>query len=102
MLGFDDVMQVTARKQIRTVGQKLYVDAMRKNDIVFCISLPELVDVSCDGHGCRPEIQERQQDNLRPAVEAGETGILPGDLRRWTPTCGRYTMHSLIFLALGF
>jgi len=35
-----DVVQVTARgKQIRprTVGQKLYVDAMRKNDIVFCI-----------------------------------------------------------------
>ena len=82
-----DVVQVTARgKQVRprTVGQKHYVDAMRRNDIVFCIgpagtgktylAMAMAVSVLKAKHVSRIIL-------TRPAVEAGgKPGFLPGDL----------------------
>jgi len=83
-----DVVQVTARgKQIRprTVGQKLYVDAMRKNDIVFCIGPAGTGKTYLAMAMAVSALKSKSVSRIiltRPAVEAGEKlGFLPGDLQ---------------------
>ncbi|MEC9488739.1 MAG: PhoH family protein, partial [Halanaerobium sp.] len=85
---YDDVIQVSFRgKQIKpkTLGQKVYVDAIRKNDIVFGIGpagtgktyLAMVMAV-------RSYVTKKISRIIltRPAIEAGEKlGFLPGDLQ---------------------
>lgn len=85
---YNDVIQVTFRgKQIKpkTLGQKVYVDAIRNNDIVFGIGpagtgktyLAMVMAV-------RSLISKKISRIIltRPAIEAGEKlGFLPGDLQ---------------------
>jgi len=84
----NEVIQVTARgKQIKpkTIGQHQYVQAIKKNDITFCIGpagtgktyLAVVLAVSA--------LKNKEVNRIiltRPAVEAGEKlGFLPGDLQ---------------------
>lgn len=85
---YEDVICMTYRgKPIRpkTEGQKRYVDAIRKNDVVFGIGpagtgktyLAVALAVAALKEGAITRIVL-----VRPAVEAGESlGYLPGDLR---------------------
>jgi len=85
---YEDVICMTYRgKPIRpkTEGQKRYVDAIRKNDVVFGIGpagtgktyLAVALAVAALKEGSITRIVL-----VRPAVEAGESlGYLPGDLR---------------------
>ena len=85
---YDDVVCITTRgKPVRprTLGQKAYVEAMRKNDVTFCIGpagtgktyLAVAMAVTALKGG-----QVSRVVLVRPAVEAGENlGFLPGDLR---------------------
>ena len=68
----------------RTSGQAGYVEAMRKNDLVFCLgpagSGKTYLAVAMAVHALRRE-QVRKIVLVRPAVEAGEKlGFLPGDM----------------------
>lgn len=83
-----DVVQVTARgKQIRprTVGQKQYIDAIRKNDIVFGIGPAGTGKTYLAVAMAIGALKAKQIERIiltRPAVEAGEKlGYLPGDLQ---------------------
>jgi phosphate starvation-inducible PhoH-like protein len=83
-----DVIQVTARgKQIRarTIGQKQYVDAMRKNDIVFGIGPAGTGKTYLAMAMAIASLKAKEVSRIvltRPAVEAGEKlGFLPGDLQ---------------------
>lgn len=83
----DDSIQVNGpQRKIKpkTAGQKRYLDAIRKNDIVFGIGPAgtgkTYIAMACAVHA----ILQRQVKRIvlaRPAVEAGESlGFLPGDL----------------------
>ncbi len=84
---FDDVVQVSftgKRIKPKTIMQKRYVDAMRKNDVVFAIGpagtgktyLAVAVAINYLKKGIVKRIIL-----TRPAVEAGESlGFLPGNL----------------------
>lgn len=83
-----DVVQVTARgKKIspRTPGQKRYVDAIRKNGIVFGIGPAGTGKTYLAMAMATAALKNREVSRLiltRPAVEAGESlGFLPGDLQ---------------------
>ncbi len=84
-----DVVQVTARgKQVRprTVGQKHYVDAMRRNDIVFCIGPAGTGKTYLAMAMAVSVLKAKNVSRIiltRPAVEAGRSvGFLPpGDLQ---------------------
>ena len=83
-----DVIIVTSHgKQIKpkTLGQKQYVDAIRKNDIVFCIGPAGTGKTYLAVALAVAELKNKRVSRLiltRPAVEAGEKlGFLPGDLQ---------------------
>jgi phosphate starvation-inducible PhoH-like protein len=83
-----DIVQITARgKQIKpkTLGQKVYVDAMRKNDIVFGIGPAGTGKTYLAVAMATAALNAKEFNRLiltRPAVEAGERlGFLPGDLQ---------------------
>lgn len=83
-----DVIQVTARgKRIspRTPGQKAYVDAIRRNGIVFGIGPAGTGKTYMAMAMATAALKSREVNRLiltRPAVEAGESlGFLPGDLQ---------------------
>jgi len=83
-----DVIQVTARgKQIRprTLGQKQYIDAMRRNDIVFGIGPAGTGKTYLAVAMAIADFKAKKVERIvltRPAVEAGEKlGFLPGDLQ---------------------
>ncbi|QDT39508.1 PhoH family protein [Stratiformator vulcanicus] len=68
----------------KTPGQQLYLDAMGKNDLVFCVgpagSGKTYLAVAAAIQALRTE-QVRKIVLVRPAVEAGEKlGFLPGDM----------------------
>ena len=81
------VVAITARgKQIKckTVGQKTYVDAIRKNTVVFGVGPAGTGKTYLAVCMAVAAFKSRQVEKIiltRPAVEAGEKlGFLPGDL----------------------
>ena len=84
----EGVVAVTARgKQIKckTVGQKLYVDAIKKNAVTFGIGPAGTGKTYLAVCMAVAALKSKQIDKIvltRPAVEAGEKlGFLPGDLQ---------------------
>lgn len=84
----NDVICVTARgKQIKskTLGQRLYVKAVRQNDIVFAIGPAGTGKTYLAMAMAINSFKNREVGRIvltRPAVEAGERlGYLPGDLQ---------------------
>jgi phosphate starvation-inducible PhoH-like protein len=84
----DGVVCVTHKgKQIRskTLGQKLYIDAMGRNDIVFSIGPAGTGKTYLAIAMAVKAMKNREISRIiltRPAVEAGEKlGFLPGDLQ---------------------
>jgi phosphate starvation-inducible PhoH-like protein len=104
----DDIICVTAQgKSIRpkTLGQKKYIDSIRKNDIVFGIgpagtgktylAMATAVNAFKNGEVNRIVL-------TRPAVEAGESlGFLPGDLQEKVDPYLR-PIYDAVFDILGF
>ena len=84
---FNDLILVTDRgKRIRpkTLGQKKYLDALRRHDIVFCIGPAgtgkTYLAMAMAVFALKNKLVQRLV-LTRPAVEAGEhLGFLPGDL----------------------
>lgn len=83
-----DVVCITHKgKQIKskTLGQKLYVEAMRKNDIVFAIGPAGTGKTYLAIAMAVRALKNKEMSRIiltRPAVEAGEKlGFLPGDLQ---------------------
>ncbi|HHV61146.1 MAG TPA: PhoH family protein [Firmicutes bacterium] len=83
-----DVIQVTARgKQVRpkTLGQKRYVDAIRRSGIVFAIGPAGTGKTYLAMAMAIAALKSKEVNRIvltRPAVEAGERlGFLPGDLQ---------------------
>ncbi|NLN64824.1 MAG: PhoH family protein [Clostridiaceae bacterium] len=83
-----DLVCLTARgKPIkpRTYGQKKYIEAIRKNTIVFCIGPAGTGKTFLSVAMAVKAFREKQVARIiltRPAVEAGERlGFLPGDLQ---------------------
>jgi phosphate starvation-inducible PhoH-like protein len=84
---FDDLILVTDRgKKIRpkTLGQKKYLDALRRHDVVFCIGPAGTGKTYLAMAMAVFALKNKLVQRLiltRPAVEAGEhLGFLPGDL----------------------
>ena len=69
----------------KTIAQKAYLDAIRNNDIVFCIGPAGTGKTYIAMTMAVKALKERSVQRLiltRPAVEAGENlGFLPGDLQ---------------------
>ncbi|MBM7556241.1 PhoH family protein [Halanaerobacter jeridensis] len=85
---YSDVVQVTnSGKKIRpkTIGQKIYLDALRENDIVFCIGPAGTGKTYLAVVMAVNALMSNQVKRIiltRPAIEAGENlGFLPGDLQ---------------------
>ncbi|MBA3849250.1 MAG: phosphate starvation-inducible protein PhoH [Opitutus sp.] len=85
---FSEPVQIgTARKTIvpKTVGQKLYLQAIQKNPIVFGIGPAGTGKTYLAMAAAITALMKNQVQRVvltRPAVEAGENlGFLPGDLR---------------------
>lgn len=83
-----EVIQVTSRgKKIypRTVGQKKYVNAIRRHALTFCIGPAGTGKTYLAVASAVAALQSKQVTRIiltRPAVEAGEKlGFLPGDLQ---------------------
>ncbi|NPV52796.1 MAG: PhoH family protein [Firmicutes bacterium] len=83
-----DIIQVTARgKQVRpkTLGQKRYVDAIRRSGLVFAIGPAGTGKTYLAMAMAIAALKSREVSRIvltRPAVEAGERlGFLPGDLQ---------------------
>jgi len=84
----NDVIYVTARgKQLRpmTIGQKKYVDTIRKNDVVFGIGPAGTGKTYLAMAMAIAAYKNKEVSRIiltRPAVEAGEKlGFLPGDMQ---------------------
>lgn len=104
----NDVVTVTARGKAvkpKTLGQKNYVDMIRKHDIVFGIGpagtgktyLAMAMAVSAFKNG-----EVERIILTRPAVEAGESlGFLPGDLQEKIDPYLR-PLYDALFDILGF
>ena len=79
------VVAITSRgKQIKckTVGQKKYVDAIKKNTVVFGVGPAGTGKTVCLAVSAYKGKQVEKIILTRPAVEAGEKlGFLPGDLQ---------------------
>lgn len=81
-----DSVLITRGKSIRskTAGQKSYVDAMRRNTIVFAIGPAGTGKTYLAVAAAIHALQQKQVRRIiltRPAVEAGERlGFLPGDI----------------------
>ena len=79
-----DVHQASRAIRPRTEGQKKYIDAIRDNDVTFCIGPAgtgkTYLAVATAVEAFKHE-QVRKIVLVRPAVEAGESlGFLPGDM----------------------
>lgn len=84
----DDCICITTKGKpikARTVGQKYYVDAIRKNTIVFGIGPAGTGKTYLAVAMAVKALREKQVNRIiltRPAIEAGEKlGFLPGDLQ---------------------
>lgn len=85
---FDDVVISTARGKVikcKTLGQKNYINAIMKNDIVFGIGPAGTGKTYLAMAMAIKAFKNREVNRIiltRPAVEAGEKlGFLPGDLQ---------------------
>ncbi len=85
---FSDIIQVTSRgKQIRprTLGQKIYIDAMKESSMTFGIGPAGTGKTYLAVAMAVAAYKARQVNRIiltRPAVEAGEKlGFLPGDIQ---------------------
>lgn len=85
---FDEIIYTTARgKSIKskTVGQKEYVQAIDKNDIVFCIGPAGTGKTFLAMAMAMAHLKDQKVNRIiltRPAVEAGENlGFLPGSFQ---------------------
>jgi len=85
---FDDVVISTARGKVikcKTLGQKDYINSIRKNDIVFGIGPAGTGKTYLAMAMAIKAFKNREVNRIiltRPAVEAGEKlGFLPGDLQ---------------------
>jgi len=103
-----DIVVVTARgKQIKpkTLGQKQYVDAIRKHDIVFCIGPAGTGKTYLAVALAIAALKNKTVSRLiltRPAVEAGEKlGFLPGDLQEKVDPYLR-PVYDCLYDILGF
>ncbi|MDX9870807.1 MAG: PhoH family protein [Clostridia bacterium] len=83
-----EVIQVTSRgKQIKpkTIGQSQYIQAVKANDIVFCIGPAGTGKTYLAVIMAVTALKNKEVNRIiltRPAVEAGEKlGFLPGDLQ---------------------
>lgn len=69
----------------KTLGQKTYLDSIRKNDIVFCIGPAGTGKTYLAMAMAVKSLKNKEVNRIiltRPAVEAGESlGFLPGDLQ---------------------
>jgi len=83
----DDVVFLGDKKvvKVRTVGQAAYIEAMRKNDIVFGIGPAGTGKTYLAVAMAMRLLKDKAVERVvlaRPAVEAGESlGFLPGDLQ---------------------
>lgn len=82
--GSIDLFEKAKLIQPRSIGQKHYVDAIRKNDLIFCKGPAgcgkTYLAVAMAVNALRSE-KVRRIVLVRPAVEAGEKlGFLPGDM----------------------
>ncbi len=86
--GISDVLDVYVAGQLvkaKTPGQKKYIEAVQKNDLVFCTGPAgtgkTYLAVAVAVHMLKHQ-QARRLVLVRPAVEAGEKlGFLPGDMQ---------------------
>jgi len=85
---YDEVLQVSFRgKKIRvkTIGQKLYIEAIKRSDIVFAIGPAGTGKTYLAMVMAVKALLNKEIDRIiltRPAIEAGEKlGFLPGDLQ---------------------
>ncbi|MDF2522193.1 MAG: PhoH family protein, partial [Clostridia bacterium] len=85
---FDDVVITTARGKVikcKTLGQKDYINAIKKNDVVFGIGPAGTGKTYLAMAMAIKAFKNREVNRIiltRPAVEAGEKlGFLPGDLQ---------------------
>lgn len=81
---FIDLFEKAKQVRPRTPGQARYVEAIRKNDLIFCLGPAgcgkTYLAVAMAVNAMRSE-QVRKIVLVRPAVEAGEKlGFLPGDM----------------------
>jgi phosphate starvation-inducible protein PhoH and related proteins len=81
-------IDISARKQpisARSHGQRFFIEAMRKDDMVFCIGPAGTGKTFLATAMAVAALREGKVERLvltRPAVEAGEAlGFLPGDLK---------------------
>ncbi len=81
-------IEVSSRKQninARSHGQRFFIEAMRKEDVVFCIGPAGTGKTYLATAMAVSMLREGRVERLiltRPAVEAGEAlGFLPGDLK---------------------
>jgi phosphate starvation-inducible PhoH-like protein len=84
----EDVVIVTARGKYvkcKTLGQKMYIDAIKKNEVVFGIGPAGTGKTYLAIAMAVKALKEKKVGRIiltRPAVEAGERlGFLPGDLQ---------------------
>ncbi len=84
----DDCICITSRGRpikSRTVGQKLYVDAIRKNTVIFGVGPAGTGKTFLAVAMAVKALRDKQISRIiltRPAIEAGEKlGFLPGDLQ---------------------
>ncbi len=84
----DDCICITSRGRpikARTVGQKLYVDAIRKNTVIFGVGPAGTGKTFLAVAMAVKALRDKQVSRIiltRPAIEAGEKlGFLPGDLQ---------------------
>ncbi len=85
---YDEVLQVSFRGKkikVKTMGQKLYIEAIKRSDIVFAIGPAGTGKTYLAMVMAVKALLNKEIDRIiltRPAIEAGEKlGFLPGDLQ---------------------
>lgn len=80
-----EIVGPVVRLRTKTPGQRLYVEAMRNNDLVFCVGPAGTGKTFLAVAQALEEMHQRRIKRIvlvRPAVEAGEKlGFLPGDMQ---------------------
>lgn len=83
--GSAEIVGPVRRLFTKTRGQREYVEAMRKNDLVFCVGPAGTGKTFLAVAQALAEMHEKRIKRIilvRPAVEAGEKlGFLPGDIQ---------------------